>query len=84
MVSVSFACIYISKTVEKKFCDSDNVIQAKVKFRNYFTDSTIYGVQIYRKFKWGGKLENNWGENWINGNRSIYLRNIFKKFFNEM
>ncbi len=81
MVSVSFACICVSKTVEQKFCNSDYVIQAKVKFRNYFTDNTIYGVQIYRKFKWGGKLENNWGENWINGNRSIWGNNLENEDF---
>ncbi len=63
MISGSFACNCVSKTVEQKFCDYDYVIMAKVKFRNYLIDDIIYGVQIYRKLKRGGKLENNWGEN---------------------
>jgi hypothetical protein len=32
-------------------------------------------LQIYRKFKWSGKLESSWGENWINGNQIISSKN---------
>jgi ribosomal silencing factor RsfS len=75
IVSNSFACICVRKTVEEKFCDTNFVVQAKVKFRINLIDKTIYGVQIYRKFKWSGKLESSWGENWINGNQIISSNN---------